>query len=555
MRRSLLLAVLLAGSALAPGSARAAPVAVDGDAPAISVFDLVADGGLMLTVAGEAEPSLVVGDPADYEDECWLESTETGWWAGFGACWLLADAGVDRDEFHVVTWTEEGEVAVLGRIPIVPADTLAEPVALDADQGGVILPEGLTGQEAALQLPGWGWLGLGAVGSGGFVDLDLQIDGLGDLVPLLVEYLQDGYRFGLRTRDGDGAETLGFVEGLAGGATTDGPAEPTGGGPSMGPPPGPLSIEQQDEYWIKHPECPVGPDRRGRGPYVICLDLTGRSEGTPYETRLPTDDFILRPNRAFVVYVRHFAGEPIEVAMTGDRGLYMPRDLNATESGGHTASRGDARKTVISRQQFGPQLPGETKLAVQHTGGELYLEFAIQPVYIGAIRVGLGMVFNTPEREYTIVRQPGSQTSEIAMATTEPSSPVAAEIVIGFAPFVFQPHGRGYFGRRGMGQRVAPYVGLGILQTRAEQDNVRFSLLRSIYLGVEVELTAHASVAAAFVLGRTDRLKQPYRVGGPIEPGLTQVPTTPGFLPGMGLVINFSPDFLRFSPIKGGGTP
>jgi hypothetical protein len=57
------------------------------------------------------------------------------------------------------------------------------------------------------------------------------------------------------------------------------------------------------------------------------------------------------------------------------------------------------------------------------------------------------------------------------------------------------------------------------------------------------------------VLGRTERLKQPYRVGGPIEQGIQEVPTTLGFMPGAAVVINFSPDFLRFTPIKPPSTP
>lgn len=555
MRETCFLLVLApALLAASPGAAGAGPLVLDGETRSISVFDLAEGGGLDVSVEGTRDGvGLVAGNPSAPGVECSLGRTgDESWRAEVGDRQALAVAGAGSSEFHVVALSGEGDAEVLGGFRVQGASPIAGPLALDEAEGGVAVPAGLAGQEAVLQVPRWGWLALGQVGDGGLVDLDVKVEGLGKLVPLLGEVLQEGGAFAPRTRDVGGQESSGTVEGQGSGGTV---ATPGASRPS-GRPPGVKTVDQQEKDWPERLDCPTHDDRRGRGPYVICLDLSGDSAGGPWETRLPTDDFILRPNRAFIIYVRHLASEDVEIGMTGKRGLYYAGDLDLTGDLSAENRGGDPpARTLITPQHFGPQLPGETRLAIRHGGHETILEFAIQPVYIGAIRVGLGMVFGTPEREYTIVTVPGSQTREVALATTEPSSPVAAEIVLGFAPFVFQPHGRAYFGPRGLDQRIAPYVGLGILQTRAEQDAARLSLLRSIYLGVEIEMTATSSLAAAFVLGRVDRLKQPYRVGGPVEDGILEVPTTPGFLPGAGVVINFSPDFLRLSPFSAGSKP
>ena len=565
MRRTLLAALLpLVAWSLPPATASAVTVQLDGGEP-LSVFTLLQDGSIELTLPGEAEyVALTFGDdPEEAEDGCGLERGDDGLLAApLEDCRLYGPDAAAWETLVASSWSESGGGTVLGAVQLVPAEPL--PTELAMADGGVSLPPELEGHDAALHVLDFGWIRVPPVAAGGFLDLNLDVPDLGSLQDVMEEATEWTDIATLRTRSPDGVERTGTFPLLPppGGGGEDGyddsgdlPPAPDG---NLGAVARLSDIEEQDKQWIEHPECPDGPDHRGRGPYVICIDLSGRSDGRPWQTRLPTDDFILRPNRAFVVYVRHNVGEQLEVAMSGDRGLYFAGDKNLTQSAPPgSQSRGETYvpPTVVSRQQFAPRMPGKTDLNIRHHTGDVRMEFTVQPVYIGAIRVGLGMVFLTPEREYTIVTVPGSQTREIALATNEPSSPVAAEIVLGFAPFVFQPHGRGYFGERGLAQRLAPYVGLGLLQTRAEEDDIKFSLLRSIYLGLEVELTATASLAASFVLGRTERLKQPYRVGGPIENGVQEVPTTLGFMPGAAIVINLSPDFLRFTPIKPPSTP
>jgi hypothetical protein len=561
MRRTILICVLLALAAGPPGLAAAAPFTPDDPGAQLSAFDLVEAGGLQIQADSALDELFILTGSLDAPDawcQAWLED---GWTVYAADCELLASLGEQSAEPITVATadSETGEWSALGSIALAPVQLMEPMLSLDPDQGGLSLGGEAAGRDVALQLPGWGWMVVGQANDMGFADLDLELEGVGGLLPLLSEYLDYGQPIGVRVR-GDGADLAWTIDSLGdGGGSFDPDVDPGGqtfsGGGGSGPL-APLSLDDQDRFWQAHPECPVAAaaDRKGRGPYVICVDLTGRSDDTAFSARVPSDDYILRPNRAFVILVRHWEGDFVEIGMTGTSGLYFATDNDLT--GGVGLRGGDiaAPRTVITRQQYAPRQPGVASVDVRRNSQQaVHLEFSIQPVYLGAIRVGLGLVFLPPERGYTIVRSPGSQTAEIAVSTGETSSPVAAEVVLGFAPFVFQPHGRGYFGKRGLAQRLAPYIGLGLMQTRPDADSARFSLLSSIYLGFEIELTPTSSLAASFVLARTKRLQAPYKVGGPIEDGFTEVPTALGFMPGAAVVINFSPDFLRFSPIRAGG--
>lgn len=168
-------------------------------------------------------------------------------------------------------------------------------------------------------------------------------------------------------------------------------------------------------------------------------------------------------------------------------------------------------------------------------------EYLVQQQYSGALRFGLSGVFTAQEHAYGIRKAPGSM---IGSLVDNGASPFDAEVVAGYAPFVFNwdDGGRSYGGRSQRSQNsIAPYIGLGLVSGSASG----VSWLKSLYLGLEYELGANCSIAGALVLRRVDRLAYGLSVGDPVADGTTL--TTSGYAGGFGVVLNFTPDFVKFA--------
>lgn len=66
-----------------------------------------------------------------------------------------------------------------------------------------------------------------------------------------------------------------------------------------------------------------------------------------------------------------------------------------------------------------------------------------------------------------------------------------------------------------------------------------------MYLGIEYELFSNCSIAVSGVIRRTDGLAPGLKVGGPVADMTTL--STSHYALGIGIVFNFTPDFLKFS--------
>jgi hypothetical protein len=165
-------------------------------------------------------------------------------------------------------------------------------------------------------------------------------------------------------------------------------------------------------------------------------------------------------------------------------------------------------------------------------------EFVVPQPVGGAVRIGVA-VGTVADTAFQGVLAPGSSTYEVTATTEGRFSP---ELVVGFAPFL-EPQGRIYVDSKR--QRLAPYLGLGLVAADSAGDETTLSLLRSVYLGGEFEFMHSSSLALTAQLRRVHRLAEAYDVGGPVDS--PAVPTVSGYELGGALVFNVSPEFLEFA--------
>jgi hypothetical protein len=192
-----------------------------------------------------------------------------------------------------------------------------------------------------------------------------------------------------------------------------------------------------------------------------------------------------------------------------------------------------------------PQDPGSPANPKPSTAPTFTYEYLVDQEYSGALRFGLSGILVGGDNAYVIRKAPGATIGTIVDNGT---SPFDAEVVVGYAPFVFDwiwgkdrarrystwPHGSNI--------AVAPYLGLGLISG----SNSGVTWLRSLYLGIEYEFSPNFSVAGTWVLRRVNRLADGLTLGDPVTDG-TVLTKTAYSLSGVGLVINFTPDFAKFA--------
>lgn len=322
-------------------------------------------------------------------------------------------------------------------------------------------------------------------------------------------------------------------------------------------PPCPDPAEKLDEF------CdPMRTPARG---YLLCVDLAkgadakvtriySRNNGDATTATLD-DRRTLLPNRDMLLLVRHRANEDITVTRQGDIGLTKSGTDNQAGGGG-TASGGDEKpkveekvpcpKAVVTERPFAARKPGRSDVEIKlmdhgtTTAKLVYpVELIVEETYVGAIRLGVAALFNDAvDRSYEARTYPGSKQAEIGATTF---GHVNAEIVLGFAPYLFDYLKTGE-GRPAItkGTGLAPYFGIGLLNA----NGTGIELVKSIHLGLEYQFAPSFSLALTGVGRRVNRLPPGFTVGSPVT---GTVPTTTGFGLGVGLVLNFSPEFFKIS--------
>ncbi|TMQ05330.1 MAG: hypothetical protein E6J90_49325 [Deltaproteobacteria bacterium] len=183
---------------------------------------------------------------------------------------------------------------------------------------------------------------------------------------------------------------------------------------------------------------------------------------------------------------------------------------------------------------------GGPKLKKSTFAYELY----VPKIYGGALRLGIGAVrVHGLEHSYGARKVAGSDFSQVV---DNGADPVNLEVVVGYAPFLgakltSDMGGRTYMRDDNPWTRFAPYFGVGIISS----SNSKFEWLRSLYAGVEYELTPGSSLALALVIRRVDALANGLSVGMPVADTTNLTRVT--YEAGVGVVFNFTPAFFQFA--------
>ena len=286
--------------------------------------------------------------------------------------------------------------------------------------------------------------------------------------------------------------------------------------------------------------------------HVICVDATA-AEPT---IELPGDGVIVRPNRSIVVVIRLFSDHTARLRVEGEAGVFIPGQRTTSGDSPQTRGEGDEPEgppplRVIERK-YPPRLPGQAipvKVLVRDASRRPFsfadIELLVDQTYSSAFRVGFGGVFlGGVDRKFEALQAPGSGQAEIVSTGSQSHD---MELVLGFAPFL-EEGGRSY--ARPSWTHFAPYVGVGVISQKVGDD---LDYFKSLHLGVEWEMSPTFSVAGTMAIRRVTRLAPGYEIGGPVAAN-GDIPTVERQALGLGLMINVSPDFLRFvNPPAGGG--
>lgn len=285
---------------------------------------------------------------------------------------------------------------------------------------------------------------------------------------------------------------------------------------------------------------------------LICIDTYGdQMRMTSARSQ------IIRPNTTVAVRVRYRGNLTLKVEQGGHKGIFTPgfqdyvKPQPAPPSGVPKAQADQDKKIKEKIVTFAPRKPGDADIKVKlmdkaknnEVVYEETIELIVEKTYLGALRLGVGMVFGDAVTEtFAAETLPGSSQAEIAQTTNNAFN---SEVVLGIAPYAFDwsRGGRSYHADGG-NSKFAPYIGVGLLNT----DRSSLDILSSIHIGLEWEAIPSVSIAATVVGREVTRLRNGFEVGDPV---METVPTTKGYEFGFGLVLNLSPEFLKLAKQNG----
>jgi hypothetical protein len=290
--------------------------------------------------------------------------------------------------------------------------------------------------------------------------------------------------------------------------------------------------------------------------YVDQATATGR----PQITYNP-NNYILT-NSFGRVRVRHWKSVTPALSTTGsgaaittatlDGGVTLI-DASPTITGSPLNPDGDA---AVTEFLVPPRAPGPLHISVKFTDtddplkskGEAGTDLIVDRSYSSALRFGIGHIFGLDDIQYKGVQHEKDGKFTITRRASE-----ANEIVLGYSLYFnwLFSQGRSYglinpcwFCLARPGRHLGLYAGFGAVSYATGT----FDYLKSFHLGLELEIK-NFSIAATLVTRRVPMLNGSQRVGD--VTGSADVDTYDKYRFGFGLILNFSPEFLKFA--AGGG--
>ncbi|XXX76120.1 hypothetical protein WMF30_51575 [Sorangium sp. So ce134] len=296
--------------------------------------------------------------------------------------------------------------------------------------------------------------------------------------------------------------------------------------------------------------------RSSRDFYALCVDafsaqeglvsLACKASGREGKSSCEAVGDLVVVNHDFVVYAWHDPGTRAKISLSGTGGnqstVYRP-------AGTFELERLDAPRAVVdhlvSTKSFGPRQAGQTTLAVTAVlvrGEDAPREMAkveqtytVEAYYDMALRLGIGFSW-APWARSVGVRSTRDGQQYAAVIEGADSGLFSSELVAGVSYFLCDmPETK---------LRVCGALGLRVGVVTL-QDGSSAKVLGSLMVGPEVAIGKDFSAGVFGGVMRHDPPADGYRPGKLLPPGETAIKTRFGLTPAVGLVLNFTPGFLK----------
>lgn len=295
--------------------------------------------------------------------------------------------------------------------------------------------------------------------------------------------------------------------------------------------------------------------------YAVCLDAAN-DEGVfraVYDKQT-----VVAPNNTGAIIVQHLSGYAIQTTTSGSSvALTTPTTEGVLAAivpafaGALAASDPASGEFTYSIILIPPHAPGAFHIDLKlvdgtdatKVKGTYGVDFIVDQPYSGGLRIGFGYLTNLKDENFSSHKLPGSDQSQILSTNASP-----IELVLGYTLYLDAfGNGRTYGLKYGTGweylgnvitRHLGVYVGVGVLGVQST--NVDF--LKSIHVGLEVELSRNISFAITYYTRRSSKLPENLNlhVGGPAPDG-GDIPGDSELTHGLGLVVNVTSDFFKFA--------
>jgi hypothetical protein len=266
---------------------------------------------------------------------------------------------------------------------------------------------------------------------------------------------------------------------------------------------------------------------------------------------------VVDPNTWGIVFVSQPAATDAVISEDDTIQIATPTMATGTATSGSSAlgaarsPEPEAPPPICTWHLIAPHAPGPFKVTAKlfdvasdrsKPVAERRINLIVQTRYAGAFRTGVAGIIGAEDRKFESRTSPGTMQPEIVRTSHTPF-----ELVVGYSLFFDGIRGRRYVLRDGSDNILASRLGLflGFGTVSVTSDNIDF--LKSLHVGLEIELTPNIAVAVTAVGRRIDQLSGSARVGGPAP---ATIPIEQTYALGGAVVVNIHPGFFRFAKGK-----